>query len=317
MISVIIPAYNASKTIKKAIKSVLTQTYTDFELIIVDDGSTDNTLALCLNIAQKNEKITLIHQDNKGLVKARIEGIRHAKGEYVFFLDADDWVSTRAIESLINASENETADVVVAHGYNVARRIHFIKWKFRCFFQDAGFYNESELKPYNKIYIPQLYTNNICGRLLHRHLFKDLLQPNFSPCNIHYGEDRYFNFLISPQIRSVSLLDKHLYFYRHGGSVSGFNSRLWSDYLLLFNFQADYASRHNPAYIQFLMEQQKRVFCQHITNMLLANIPYNEIRLFIRQNTQCDERTEQEILTQLKNNITLKMKLKRWILQFI
>lgn len=246
MISCIIPAFNASCTIKKAIKSVQSQTYSDFELIIVDDGSYDNTLDICIKLMQKDHRIKVIHQENNGSIKARFEGIRHAKGEYVFFLDADDWINRYSFEKLVSASKKDNADVIVAHGYRVAKRIHFIKRKFKFFYNKPRLWNEQMLKPYNNVYIPQIYTNNLWGRLYRKSLFDEFIDSKYNPLDIHYGDDRYTNFLISPKIKSIELLDEYLYYYRHGGSVSGYNPRQWTDYIKLFNFQIEYAKEYCP-----------------------------------------------------------------------
>lgn len=317
MVSVIIPAYNASGTIKKAVKSVLAQTYTDFELIIVDDGSTDNTYTFCQSLSNTNERIRVIHQENKGSIQARLAGIKQAEGKYIFFLDADDWISPDALEKLLAASNNQTADVVVAHGYSVAKRLHFIKWEFRCFHRKPGIITALMLQPYHKVYIPYIYTNNICGRLYRKELFDDITVPDFKALNIHYGEDRYINFLISPKIKTISLLDEHLYYYRHGGSVASYNSRLWTDYIQLFNFQIEYAKTYNPSYINFMIGQRDRVFNQHVVNMIFAKIPDNEILNFIMGNIQCDMIGAKQILTQIKISITPFTKVKKWILHFI
>lgn len=317
MISVIIPAYNASKTIKKAIKSVLAQTCTDFELIIVDDGSTDNTYTLCQKFSNTDERIRVVYQENKGSIQARFTGIKQAKGEYIFFLDADDWISPDALKKLLVVSENQTADVVVAHGYNVAKRLHFIKWKFKCFYRKPGTITTQMLKPYHKVYIPYIYTNNLWSRLYRKDLFDDITASDFQTLDIHYGDDRYINFLISPKIKSISLLDEHLYYYRHGGSVSGYNPRLWTDYIQLFNFQIEYAKKYNPPYIDFMLGQRDRVFKQHIINMIFAKLPKEEILQFICSNIQCDEEGAANIYKQILESISIKMKVKKFLLKIL
>ena len=87
-VSVIVPAYNAARFIEGAIDSVLAQSYTDFELLIVNDGSTDDTLARCERYS--DPRIRIVKQDNRGLAGARNSGVREACGEYLAFLDADD-----------------------------------------------------------------------------------------------------------------------------------------------------------------------------------------------------------------------------------
>ena len=101
MISVIVPVYNVEAYLKRCVDSVLGQTYTDFELILVDDGSPDNCPAICDEYAQKDSRIKVIHQQNGGLSAARNAGLDIATGDYVCFLDGDDHVKENLLETVI------------------------------------------------------------------------------------------------------------------------------------------------------------------------------------------------------------------------
>jgi glycosyltransferase involved in cell wall biosynthesis len=110
IVSVVIPIYNAQKTIVQAAESVLSQTFTDYEVIFVNDGSTDNSLALIEQVKENNPqvKITIVDQPNGGAAKARNEGMRIAKGEYIAFLDSDDyWVSNKLSLQVDYLSEHQ------------------------------------------------------------------------------------------------------------------------------------------------------------------------------------------------------------------
>lgn len=110
LVSVVIPTYNRSKVLLKAVKSVLNQTYRNIELIVVDDGSTDDTLEVLQEVNDKRLKI--IHQNNKGACAARNNGIEHAKGEYIAFNDSDDeWTSKKLEEQLIVA-QSKNPDII-------------------------------------------------------------------------------------------------------------------------------------------------------------------------------------------------------------
>lgn len=112
LISVIIPAYNAEKTIQRAVRSVLDQTYPNVELIVVDDGSTDGTGVLLDTLAEEEGKLRVIHQANGGVCRARNAGLDGAKGERVCFLDADDELTEKALETLYLAMETNGSDIV-------------------------------------------------------------------------------------------------------------------------------------------------------------------------------------------------------------
>lgn len=117
-LSVIIPAFNAEVTIKQCIESTLTQSKCDIEVIVVDDGSTDLTPAICDDIANKDQRIKVIHQENKGRTAAREAGVLQASAEWVCFLDADDTLSSDSLQ-LLYSMVAEGTDIVFGNGYTL------------------------------------------------------------------------------------------------------------------------------------------------------------------------------------------------------
>ena len=113
LLSVIIPVYNAEKYLKKSIDSVLNQTFKDFELILVDDGSSDGSLAICKEYEKKDGRVTALSQKNAGAGPARNAGIEAAKGKYMAFSDADDYLLINAYEVCISKIEETNADLLV------------------------------------------------------------------------------------------------------------------------------------------------------------------------------------------------------------
>lgn len=111
-ISIIIPVYNAEKYISRCIESVLAQTFTDWELILVDDGSKDSSLSICESFANTNSRIKIISQKNSGPSAARNKGLEIAKGEYICFIDADDWIENCSLSDYINEIDNTNSDIV-------------------------------------------------------------------------------------------------------------------------------------------------------------------------------------------------------------
>ena len=105
MISVIIPVYNSEKYLRKCIDSVLAQSYTNFELILVNDGSTDGSGKICDEYAEKDERVRVFHKDNGGVSDARNRGIENARGEWIAFVDSDDWVNNNYLKELFDDSE--------------------------------------------------------------------------------------------------------------------------------------------------------------------------------------------------------------------
>lgn len=112
-ISVIVPVYNAEAYIHRCINSLLAQTFDDFEIILVDDGSLDGSGAICDDYARKNSRVRVFHKENGGVASARQLGVDKARGEYTIHTDPDDWVEPTMLEELYYRAKTETADMVI------------------------------------------------------------------------------------------------------------------------------------------------------------------------------------------------------------
>lgn len=117
LISIIIPVYNVSEYLEVCLDSIVNQTYRDLQIIIVNDGSTDNSAGIAKDFVDKDDRIRLIHQQNKGLSAARNTGLALAEGDFVFYLDADDFLVENAIEILEATAEKENSDIVQGNFY--------------------------------------------------------------------------------------------------------------------------------------------------------------------------------------------------------
>ena len=173
-ISVIIPVYNVEKYIKKAIESVINQTYKNLEIILVDDGSTDNSGFICDEYANIDERITVIHKENGGIVSARKTGINFANGDYAVNLDPDDWIEATAYEQVVKIIEERHPDII-AYG---------MKKEFNGFIESQpiqlaeGQYNQNEfwIAFCNKVSKYPFYEQPIdmsqCDKVVKTELFK-------------------------------------------------------------------------------------------------------------------------------------------------
>lgn len=119
-VSIIIPVYNVEAYLRKCLDSVVGQTYENLEIIIVDDGATDNSYSICREYADRDSRIVLIHQENGGLSAARNKGLSVATGDYVLFLDSDDWVDIHMVEKLVFLASEHDADAVASGIYRTA-----------------------------------------------------------------------------------------------------------------------------------------------------------------------------------------------------
>ena len=118
-LSVIIPVYNVEKYLSRCLDSIVNQTFKDMEIICVNDGSTDGSLKIMKKYAQKDDRIIIINHENMGLSETRNNALKKAKGEFVGFIDSDDWVDLDFFEVLLNLAEKEDSDIVMAGMKNV------------------------------------------------------------------------------------------------------------------------------------------------------------------------------------------------------
>ncbi len=117
MISIIVSVYNVEKYFEICMESLIGQTYEDFEIIVIDDGSTDGSAAICDKWAKKDSRIQVVHQENQGLAAVRNKGLELARGEYIAWVDSDDYVDKFYLEKMLEARERTGADMVMCSFY--------------------------------------------------------------------------------------------------------------------------------------------------------------------------------------------------------
>lgn len=171
LVSIIIPIYNVKKYLDKCINSVLSQSYGNLQIILVDDGSTDGSEKVCDYYKEVDGRITVIHKPNGGLSDARNSGLLNAEGEFVFFLDSDDYLENRAIETLVSLQNKNNCDIVVSnYFYTYADHEDLAK----CEFDNSTIFN-------NKDAMQALVTGKIqnfaWGKLIKTKIAKNCLFP--------------------------------------------------------------------------------------------------------------------------------------------
>ncbi len=142
LISIIVPVYNVEPYIRQCLKSICQQTFKELEIIVIDDGSDDKSGNICDEYARKDNRIQVIHKKNEGLVKARKEGLALARGEYVTYVDGDDWIEPNMVKRLVEILEKEKVDVII-HG----RYYDIGETSTKCFHGfEAGRYDRKRLE---------------------------------------------------------------------------------------------------------------------------------------------------------------------------
>jgi len=200
-ITVVIPVYNTEKYLDKCLSSVVNQTFLDIKVIIVNDGSTDKSLEICKKYALKDSRITLIDKANEGVSVARNIGIKLAEGEWIYFLDSDDFLDLDTFEYLMKEVISSNVDII-QFGLKSYRNSTLIREKKpsskKEYHNLKNFLNANELKP-------------VCAWL---HLFKlEVIKRNniLFNSNLKHGEDMLFVYSVYCHAHKILVLDKVLY----------------------------------------------------------------------------------------------------------
>lgn len=212
--SVIIPAYNVADYIPQCIESVLNQSYDNYEIVIVNDGSKDNTLPICHQYANRDKRIRIIDKANGGVSAARKDAVEAASGRYLIFLDADDWLDSGCFEALYNVIVDSDPDIVVYGEYvsDADGNFSHIQMKYA-----GGLYNKTKIE--SDIY-PRLiqderatcFSTSIIQKAIKRELFKShLLSNKEAPI----GEDGACLIPCIYNASSIYILHKPFYYYRY------------------------------------------------------------------------------------------------------
>ena len=213
-ISIIVPVYQVEKYIRQCIDSILAQTFTDFELILVDDGSKDNSGKICDEYAEKDKRIRVIHKENGGLSDARNKGLDNAAGKYFMFVDGDDYIAPNMAECLHNSILKADADIAACN--------------YRYIFESDGekdfaTENKAEVLNSNEIFYNRKNERNYgfwtvaWNKLYKREKFKSL-RFRFGK----YHEDEFWaNDIYQMDIKAVTVSESLYYYRQRGNSIMG------------------------------------------------------------------------------------------------
>lgn len=213
-ISVIVPIFRIEKYLPECIESLLDQSFLNFELILVDDGSPDNCPKICDDYSQKDSRIIVIHKENGGLLSARKAGLKAAKGKYISYVDGDDWVDNYYLDTMFKlAVANDSDLVVTGHFREFDGKIETIKPK------RAGIYNENEIK--SSIIPNAIYNGEFCEHGISTYVWNKLFRRELLckvlfdvPNEIIMGEDAAITYSYLAISKSLVVSRIPLYYYR-------------------------------------------------------------------------------------------------------
>lgn len=209
-ISVIVPVYNVEKYLSQCLDSIIHQTYKNLEIILVDDGSTDFSGLICDNYSQKDKRIKIIHKCQGGLSDARNAGLKIATGEYISFIDSDDFIDKNMYSILINNTQKYNSDIVWFNYYNYYSKKHFINSSI---IKNNDLYDLSssdKIKFAKNLFYQYKMDAHVWAKLYKRSIFNNIKFP--------YGklfEDIFVLLPILSNAKIISTIPDCLYFYRN------------------------------------------------------------------------------------------------------
>lgn len=227
-VSIIVPIYNGEKYIEQCIKSIQNQTFSNFEILIINDGSTDKSLEICRRIANNDQRIRIINQENGGVSKARNKGIELAKGEYITFIDCDDYIDINYIEELYNSCivNNVKISICGIKVVNIDTNIVTLKYM-----KESKYTNIEAL---DELFRFRNLNWGPCGKMVHKSLLDKSL--NFPPIKIY--EDLVFVYKAIYKCDELYFTDKCYYDYIHRdsiGAMSKFLQKPTTDIIIVAN----------------------------------------------------------------------------------
>ena len=253
-ISIIIPVYNTEKYLRKCLDSIIAQSYTDFEAILVDDGSTDKSGEICDEYVKKDLRFKVIHKQNEGVVKARVTAFEYSNGDLITFVDSDDYVETSYLEKLTRPILIEDADMVscdYCHKYEDGR-FFYPKSKI------SGTFVGDEIKTFinNHYFFDPIVqdfgmTQFLCTKMIKREFVKDAI---IKGDGLWYGEDQVSVFYLLFHCKKIVLLDDRLYYYmRYSSSFQAsdrYDKSLWNSIITMLE-RCMQINKENLGYEQF------------------------------------------------------------------
>lgn len=214
LVSIVVPVYNAEKYLEQCLNSIQNQTYKNFEVILVNDGSMDHSESICKSFVEGDSRFRYFLKSNGGASSARIFGLDHVRGDYITFIDADDWVDENHLEVLMNNIKENNSDMAVS---SIKKFDNVSNFEFRVYSNQ-----EKYLLNYNKlnreeflVILPKLIYASNSYKIAVSKLFKKELVTNIRfDESIIYGEDLEFFFKLYLNINSISYVDEVTYIYR-------------------------------------------------------------------------------------------------------
>ena len=289
LVTIIIPIYNADSYLKKCISSVCYQTYTNLEIILVDDGSTDNSAIICNKFSKQDKRIRIFNRENQGVSAARNFGISKSNGVYIVFLDSDDWLPCSGIQKLVEGIYNNNADLC----YGETKLIGSIYEKPARDTENLHFSGKDSI--FMLQYMKNIYPGP-CAKIYKATIVKSMTEQ--FPLGIKFGEDTIFLYRYIQKCNRFSSIHDCVYFYNqlNGNAASRKQYEEMGDWLLkqieelvgifrgriLSNVEKQYITEQLYKVYEISSKHYTQNFCRNFGLELLNNTK-NKYLLFLNQ----------------------------------
>lgn len=298
-ISCIVPVYNVEKHLSKCLDSILSQTFNDFEIIIIDDGSTDNSGDILDKYYNNNQQCTIIHQINKGLSQARNEGLKYAKGEYILFLDSDDWIEKNMLELLYNKAIENNDDITICGIY-----IEQISLGKTISIQPSSdsFTTSTDNIGQTFIELQKKGIGNMVWNKLYKRAFLEkykILFQDYMPC-----EDIIFNYICFSKANHISVIKNSLYHYRKEEQNS-LVTRFVKNLQEIYNIRNQYRNLFFTHFNLYTKENQAFIYQENWNDKFLLII-----NAYKRGSTYTFKQKKELIKKQIKDDIQFQQSIK-------
>jgi len=285
MISIICPVFNKQKYLSKTIRTVISQSLEDWELILINDCSTDGSSKIINSWKNRDGRIRVInHKENYGVDQARFTGLENSNGDYIFFLDADDWLPPNSLQILYDNIEETKSDVVYGSFTRVLDKYGIFKKQPQNYYgaiKSGVISNPSLFEDY---YISYFGVNKLlvsmCGKLYNK---KTILKSDIHPSHKKMGEDLIFNLKLHPHLEKISFVPEVVYFYRFGGMTVTGNPTFLEDIKEQYKFKKNQLEKYNYSKaLAYIKHELINCFYSHFLNLrLLSKISKNSLKELI------------------------------------
>ena len=274
-VSIIVPVYNVEKYLPKCVESILGQSFKDWELLLIDDGSLDGSGRICDGYAKTDERIRVCHKENAGVSSARNYGIELSKGDYVMFVDADDWVDTSCLQACFDKEPN--ADL-----YRYGMQSFLTEGEGP---QDVREVDETlSLEDYRRLLVSRKTILGVCGGIYKSSIIKE--QKIRFLIQYSMGEDWLFNFLFLKNCSSLCIIDKPFYSYNRyndNGCTNNFSMIKDAQMLEVANLIIQDESLASKSYFKPKADCKVNVYYQALTHALLLCKEFKQLKSYTRK----------------------------------